>query len=149
MKKTKKKVIKRTSKKAKEAKTWVPPADIDEECIDICTAINRLPGLFTIESCCGHGETPYWIWFRLRDDTPAGLMEGLPALLFWMAHFGEDCHDSEWQVFVDTDCAGLDATFRLEGPVGERGVQESKEIAKCLQELMEELSKENTQSKLS
>ena len=38
---------------------WVPPEDMDEECIALCVAMNKLPGISTIESCCGHGKYPY------------------------------------------------------------------------------------------
>jgi hypothetical protein len=121
----------------KKPTRWKPPKDLDKECLGICTAMNRLPGLFTIESCCGHGDTPYWIFFRLSEDTPEGLMEGLPMLLYWMRHFGGDCHESEWNVQVSTDCSGMDATFTLEGPTGDQGVEESKAIAKCLEEVLD------------
>ena len=43
---------------------WVPPDDIDPECIPLCRAINALPGLETYESCCGHERRdPFRIWF--------------------------------------------------------------------------------------
>ena len=42
----------------------VLPDDIDVECYYLCRALNSLPGLDTIESCCGHGKEKYRIWFR-------------------------------------------------------------------------------------
>lgn len=41
---------------------------MDPEVIDLCDAINSLPGLETIESCCGHGASPFSIWFRVKDS---------------------------------------------------------------------------------
>jgi hypothetical protein len=120
------------------SKSWVPPKDIDKECVDICKAINLLPGVFTIESCCGHRKTPYWIFFRLDEESPQGLMFGLPMLLYSMRHFANDCHTSRWRVDVSTDCSGDVATFTLEGSKGLKGIKESKEIAKFLEGVLED-----------
>ena len=37
--------------------------NMDKECIALCNAINKIPGLRTIESCCGHDEREYRIWW--------------------------------------------------------------------------------------
>jgi hypothetical protein len=36
---------------------------MDPECIPICDALNLLPGIETISSCCGHGFQPFRIYF--------------------------------------------------------------------------------------
>lgn len=36
---------------------------MDKECVAICDALNALPGVETIESCCGHFKNSYRIWF--------------------------------------------------------------------------------------
>ena len=41
---------------------------MDEECIDLCDAMNSLPGIVTINSCCGHGLNPYSIFFRVTNS---------------------------------------------------------------------------------
>lgn len=46
---------------------------MDKESIPLCDAINALPGLKTIESCCGHGEKPFMIWFQCDCSTQDGL----------------------------------------------------------------------------
>lgn len=38
------------------------PSDIDTECIELCETINLIPGLQTVESCCGHGTREFAIW---------------------------------------------------------------------------------------
>lgn len=38
--------------------------NMDKECIKLCDALNRLPGVRTFESCCGHLKTNYSIWLR-------------------------------------------------------------------------------------
>lgn len=40
------------------------PYDTDEECVDLCNLLNTLPGLETIESCCGHCRELYMVFFR-------------------------------------------------------------------------------------
>jgi len=89
---------------------WVPPADIDPEVVTLCQAMNRVPGITTTESCCGHGRQPFAIWF-----SPASL-DVLPGLLYWF----DRCHSGfgGWRVIVYTDCAADHATFMLEGPAG-------------------------------
>ena len=54
---------------------------MDPECVKLCEAINHIPGLRTYESCCGHGERPFYIWFTLR--TVKGL-RNLAHLLYWL-----------------------------------------------------------------
>lgn len=43
------------------------PADMDSECVLLCNTLNRLPGLSTYESCSGHSERPFYIWFRCNN----------------------------------------------------------------------------------
>ncbi len=40
---------------------------MDRECIKLCKALNKLGGISTIESCCGHNRDPYRIWFWCSD----------------------------------------------------------------------------------
>lgn len=46
---------------------------LDLECKELCIALNRLPGIYTYESCCGHGKHPFWVWFRV-DEISQGLL---------------------------------------------------------------------------
>src|ERR1700677_1998355 len=43
---------------------YVP--DMDWECINICNALNELPGIQTTESCCGHGDHRFRVFFRAQ-----------------------------------------------------------------------------------
>lgn len=103
-------------------KTWKVPADIDPECVAICEAMNRMPGIRTIESCCGHGRHSFNVYFK--SDS----LEALPDLLYWF----DVCHSGfgGWRVTVRTDCAASPATFVVEGPVG--AFSEADEIAKLI-----------------
>lgn len=100
------------------------PKDTDYECIDLCNAVNSIEGLETVGSCCGHGITPYRIWFVAKSLKP------LPDLLYWL----DSCHCSfsGWHCEVSTDCAKSPATFMIEGRKGKIAYKQSKEIAKLI-----------------
>ncbi len=42
--------------------------NMDPEVVDLCNAMNALPGIVTTESCCGHGCSNFSIFFRVVDD---------------------------------------------------------------------------------
>jgi len=62
----------------KEFREALDTSGIDKECIALCTAMNNLPGIYTIESCCGHEKQPFRIWFKVTD------LAVLPNLLYWI-----------------------------------------------------------------
>lgn len=95
------------------------PPDMDPQCIKLCDAMNALKGITTFESCCGHGRSPFRIYFRVDD------LKNLPPLLYWF----DSCHSgyTGWKVYVTTDCGMSPATFVVEGPVG--AFEEADQIA--------------------
>jgi hypothetical protein len=103
----------------------VLPPDVDEECVALCNAMNRLPGITTIGSCCGHGQDWYSICFV------AVSLEHLPDLLYWF----DGCHSGEygWQCVVSTDCGKSPVTFTIEGPIGERAYRGADVIANYIE----------------
>lgn len=96
---------------------------MDIECIPLCDAINKLPGLQTIDSCCGHNKKPFNIWFVAED------LKCLPALLYWF----DSCHCGfgGWRILVTTDCAMSPVHFNIEGNIGE--YDEANIIAKLIE----------------
>lgn len=40
---------------------------MDPECIALCDALNALPGIRTFESCCGHGQYEFRVWFFAEE----------------------------------------------------------------------------------
>ena len=86
---------------------------MDPECVALCNALNALPGIQTFESCCGHGEHPFWIFFfsaKKQDLEPV-----LKAL------------DHRWQVLVShVDCP-YRVVFLLEGPIDPKAGDELAE----------------------
>jgi len=41
---------------------------MDKEVVDLCNAMNSLPGIETTSSCCGHGATSFEIYFKVLDS---------------------------------------------------------------------------------
>ncbi len=79
---------------------------MDAECVALCDAINRFPGIQTTESCCGHAKRTFDIWFTVRS------LDDLPALLYWF----NGCHSGiyGWHVVIRTDCAQSPVSFCAE-----------------------------------
>jgi len=43
----------------------MPPLEtLDPEVVDLCKALNAIPGVQTTESCSGHGRRKLRVWFR-------------------------------------------------------------------------------------
>jgi hypothetical protein len=40
---------------------------MDFECVKICDALNTLPGIETFESCCGHAQGPFMVFFSAES----------------------------------------------------------------------------------
>jgi len=57
---------------------------LDPECVNLCRVINSIEGLCTIDSCCGHGNTPYHIFFIVRDNHEQLALKNLPVLLYYV-----------------------------------------------------------------
>jgi|SRR5882672_1806175 len=76
---------------------------MDRECIALCNALNSLPGIATFESCCGHDETPFLVFFFATSV--AALEPILRAL------------DHQWHVRLShVDCP-YRVVFLLQGPI--------------------------------
>lgn len=41
---------------------------MDKECIPLCDALNSIPGITTVCSCCGHDKKSFSIWFKLNKN---------------------------------------------------------------------------------
>ena len=95
---------------------------IDPEVVDLCNALNNIPGVRTSESCCGHGKEPFCIWFRVKSLKP------LPKIAYWC----NPCHCSAgmWQLIATTDCAMSPIRFRIESKdVGEVAYRQAADMA--------------------
>lgn len=97
--------------------TWVPPEGLDPQVLRLCTAINALDGVATVESCCGHGARPFMIYLAVRE----------PDCLLPLLYLIDYCHSGEhgWQLRVYTDCDGTQVKWELEGPAGGHAAADS------------------------
>lgn len=106
---------------------WVPPSNLDPECIKICTALNELPGIRTFESCCGHGEHGFWIWFEITDPKALGLLTLSRCLC---NRYGRVLAGDVkgWRAVLDHFDLCPRLCFLLEGPMGDyKGADELAE----------------------
>ena len=112
------------------------PDDLDPECRSLCDALNRLPGIQTIESCCGHGERPFLIFF-IADS-----LESLPAALYYF----DVCHCGfgGWRVVAITDCGMNPVKFMVEGPIG--AYDQAADIAERINKYVSECETSNRDS---
>lgn len=106
---------------------------IDKECRILCEALNKIKGINTIESCCGHGKKEYNIWFRADN------LDCLPDLLYWF----DSCHCGYygWTVIARTDCGKNPTYFNITRKIGKEAYEESKEIARLIIEDQRDINK--------
>ena len=97
---------------------------MDIQCIPLCDALNGIKGIQTIESCCGHGITPFRIWFFAEN------LQVLPHVAYWF----DRCHcgHNNWKIIVRTDCGKSPVKFLIEGPCGEQAFEEANHIAQLI-----------------
>lgn len=62
---------------------------LDSEAVDLLLVLNRIPGLRTVESCCGHGRTAFQVWFQAHS-------RGLTLLA--LAANGDWPHGERWGI---------------------------------------------------
>jgi hypothetical protein len=80
------------------AKKLIDYSTMYPEVVDLCKVINALPGVITTESCYGHGETTYKIWFKV-DGSPLSRLNENSCLqgLFFLTR----CLDKRYFEFGD------------------------------------------------
>ncbi len=78
--------------------------NMDPECIRLCDTLNVMPGVRTVESCCGHGTRSFRIWFEAVD------LDALRPLL------NAIYDDPLWRVDVRVASGSDTIVFCLEGP---------------------------------
>ena len=103
---------------------------MDQECIKLCDTINKLSGIKTKESCCGHGDDFFRIWFKVTK------LDKLPVLLY----FCDSCHVGfSWDCIVTTDCGMSPVTFCLRSKVpGEQAYMQANRISYEIEKFLKE-----------
>ena len=70
-----------------------PPKDLDIDCIILYHTLNRLPGVYTFESCSGHGINVFNMWLYCDNiDTLSRLGRAVSP----------NYSDGNWEIVVDT-----------------------------------------------
>lgn len=96
------------------------PADIDPECIPLCDALNDLPGVRTVASCCGHGESPFQILFVSDTIECVGYVADAVAhgpFRAWSRGWRVEVHGYHFEDGAQSWQEGV-TVFALIGPVG-------------------------------
>jgi hypothetical protein len=99
--------------------------NIDSECVDLCRALNSIPGIGTLESCCGHGRGSFSVWFYAESFEGLFIIGrvldrryGSPDWFNWKCTVA--CCDYDMMPMFNIDSGGV---------VGEDAYSQSKEIA--------------------
>jgi hypothetical protein len=102
---------------------------MDKECVALCDAMNRIPGIQTYESCCGHGTSDFRIWFGVTS------LENLPILLYYL----DPCHVGfRWHCEAGTDCAMSPVRFHISSECkGQEAYEQAERIAVAINNYMD------------
>lgn len=71
----------------------LPKFGMDAPCVDLCILLNRLPGVKTSESCCGHCKYPYQVFF---------CCDNLDTLTRLGRVVDRRYSDGNWEIVVDS-----------------------------------------------
>ena len=119
---------------------WVPPADLDSECVKLCVALNKLPGIKTTGSCCGHYREPYRIWVMVTDYYAMGLTALSRFLSRNYYTYGQEYfvldgldmrRDTYWKLVLCHRDVHPQVIFLLEGPRG--AFEEADRLAELIE----------------
>jgi len=102
--------------------------EIDKDIVNLVKAMNRFPGIHTVESCSGHGKRPASIFFVPET------IEALPPLLYYF----DWCHSGVyWPVYITTDCSADRVTWVVESEeVGPAAYIEGNLIAEAMKDFV-------------
>jgi len=123
----------------------LPLSNIDEECRWLVRSMNQVPGIWTTESCCGHGKQPITIWFTVKDALALNPFMWAGCHRWWNWH--------PWRVMVcDADPNRDDGRIHLlleSKEMGQPAYMEAKVMAagieKYLAEWVHGQAKENAE----
>jgi len=105
---------------------------MDKQCISLCDAINAIPGLKTVDSCCGHNKEPFLIWFHLSDRKKLRFLIVI-GRVFDRRYGGLE----GWSCYLDNcDIAKACPSFRIDsGSIkGAKAYKDANRIAKNIYE---------------
>lgn len=102
-----------------EPLTDISPMPMDAECVKLCDALNGMPGIMTIDSCCGHGERPFFVTFA------AASMDALRSVV-------EKIDKTNWRIeaLFKRDTGLL---FKLIGGIGKSAYEEAQDLIRKIE----------------
>lgn len=104
---------------------------LDRQVRALCVAMNRLPGIATTGSCCGHNRYPYRIWFGVTDFDERGFVT--LARVTCPRYYPEG-----WKILLDHgDLPDQQVAFLLEGRVGRRAYRDAGRLAGHINEIVD------------
>lgn len=104
---------------------------MDTECINLVKALNDIPGVYTHNSCCGHGKEPFRIWFEVVNYNCLFLILRAISHNYWNVAF--ECKAT------NSDVSGV--KFQVESL--EKGVPAYKEADRFSEVIHKILSSKN------
>lgn len=105
----------------------LPKFGMDAPCIELCNLLNRLPGLETSESCCGHCKEPYMVFFRCDNlDTLTRLGRSIDRRY----------SDGKWKIELDSGDSNPKNRFCL---MSVEPFKNGDEMLNSVEELMENI----------
>lgn len=105
----------------------LPVDDMDKECVELCNLLNRIPGVETSESCCGHLKGRYQVWFYCYN---------LVSLSMLGRTVERNYSDGKWEILVDSCDSEPFALFWLRSKTKFRS---ERAMAKSVNSLMESI----------
>ena len=103
----------------------LPIYDMDIECVDLCIAMNRLPGIETSESCCGHSRRSFLVFFRVTNHKKRGFR----TLARLMCNRYHNFANKGWRIqLYHGDHPKNQVMYLLVGP--KNGADQANELAK-------------------
>ena len=103
------------------------PLDIDEQCLELCDILNRLPFVETRESCAGHGNHPFWVFFKC---TNLGVIARLGRAV------ARNYSDNNWEIVVDSSDTDPYGMFWLRT----KRILNDNELNESLKQLIENIN---------
>lgn len=98
--------------------------DMDPECIYLCDVINKIWGIKTTESCCGHGKLEYCITIVVYDEKYLNIITDNISLFRWELE----------KINMDKDYPNLYNLISIEK--GEKAYRQADTIAKNIENIL-------------
>lgn len=105
--------------------------NIDAECVTLCDSINKMKGLKTTYSCCGHGKQPFYIFIAPEHH------DNLSPLVFILNKMRQ-WYPFRWHIEIVTRTEDSPLAFRLtSAEVGEKAYEEANLLSGIIEKYLQ------------